>query len=249
LRKDFVSNEEEPSIFRVDAALSLGLLEWDAGDREATADYYRMGMDIAAGTSDSERSRAMAFSEIDSMYTKTVGEKMDELTKIIEKNLRKLERPRMGDHPKKLETRSDGSEIWSRQDSVPLYSDYSITERLMKIGGTHCDCCGKSRQELGLATLMICTRCKMACYCSKECQKAQWKAGHKQACRKPGQIEVGDWMQLQGLVSQPQLNTKVGEIRGPAENSSSGRWAFYLLDEDRVISVSSERLKRLRPTK
>jgi hypothetical protein len=56
-------------------------------------------------------------------------------------------------------------------------------------------------------------------------------------------------MQLQGLVSQPQLNTKVGEIRGPAENSSSGRWAVYILDEDRVISVSSERLKRLRPTK
>jgi hypothetical protein len=152
LRKDFVSNEEEPSIFRVDAALSLGLLEWDAGDREATADYYCMGMDVAAETSDLERSRAMEFSKLDSMYTRTVGEKMDELTKIIEKNLRKLERPRMGDHPKKLETRSDGSEIWSRQDSVPLYSDYSITERLMKIGGTHCDCCGKSRQELGLAT-------------------------------------------------------------------------------------------------
>jgi hypothetical protein len=96
---------------------------------------------------------------------------------------------------------------------------------------------------------MICTRYKMACYCSKECQKAQWKAGHTQACRKPGQIEVGDWMQLQGLVSQPQLNAKVGEIRGPAENSSSGRWAVYLLDEDRVISVSTERLKPLRPTK
>jgi hypothetical protein len=103
--------------------------------------------------------------------------------------------------------------------------------------------------RIRFGNLMICTRCKMACYCSKECQKAQWKAGHKQACRKPGQIEGGDWMQLQGLVSQPQLNTKVGEIRGPAENSSSGRWAVYILDEDRVISVSSERLKRLRPTK
>lgn len=89
----------------------------------------------------------------------------------------------------------------------------------------------------------------MACYCSKECQKAQWKAGHKQACRKLGQIEVGDWMQLQGLVSQPQLNAKEGGIRGPAENRSSGRWAVYLLEEDRVISVSSERLKPIRPTK
>jgi hypothetical protein len=260
LRKDFVSNEQEPSIFRVDAAFTLGLLKWDVGDKEAAADYYRMGLEIAAGTSDSERSRAMEVSTKgvatytravgDSTYTRTVGEKMDELTKIMKKNLRKLERPRLDiTTPEQFETRFDGSTVRSRQDFVPLYNYPSITERLVEVGGTHCDCCGKGRQELGLATLMICTRCKMAYYCSKECQKSQWKAGHKQACRKSGQIEVGDWMQLQGLVSQPQLNMKIVEIRGPNENTSSGRWTVYLPDEDRVLSVSTDRLKRLRPTK
>jgi hypothetical protein len=182
----------------------LGLLKWDGGDKEATADYYRMGLEIAAATTDSERSRAMEFSRAGtSIYTRTVGEVMDELTKTTKENLRKLERPRMDPTiSKEFETRSDGSKVASRQNFVPLYNDKSMTEQLVKVAGTHCDCCGKSREELGLATLMICTRCKMAYYCSKECQKAQWKDGHKQACRKPGQIEVGDRMQLQGLVSQ-----------------------------------------------
>jgi hypothetical protein len=253
LRKDFISNEKEPSIFRVDAALSFGLVKWDAGDKEATGAYYRLGLEIAAATSESERCRLMQFSKGDSTYTRTVGDVMDELTKTTKENLRKLERPKFSSCPDAFEIRSDGSKVPSRQAAMPLSSNESLTEQVLTVGGANCDCCGKSRQELGTATLMICTRCKMAYYCSKECQKAQWKAGHKQACRKEGQIEIGDLMQLHGLVSQPRLNSKIGKIQGPADTSSSSstssRWAVYLPDEDRVIAVSADRLKRLRPTK
>jgi hypothetical protein len=28
-----------------------------------------------------------------------------------------------------------------------------------------------------------CTRCKAVSYCSKQCQVAHWKAGHKQVCK------------------------------------------------------------------
>jgi hypothetical protein len=31
--------------------------------------------------------------------------------------------------------------------------------------------------------LPLCTRCKVARYCSKDCQKTHWKAGHKDECR------------------------------------------------------------------
>jgi hypothetical protein len=30
--------------------------------------------------------------------------------------------------------------------------------------------------------LLRCTRCKIALYCNKECQKADWKRGHKKEC-------------------------------------------------------------------
>jgi len=30
----------------------------------------------------------------------------------------------------------------------------------------------------------FCSICKVACYCSVECQKSDWKAGHKQLCKK-----------------------------------------------------------------
>lgn len=30
--------------------------------------------------------------------------------------------------------------------------------------------------------LKRCARCKLACYCSRECQKKHWKAGHKTNC-------------------------------------------------------------------
>lgn len=28
-----------------------------------------------------------------------------------------------------------------------------------------------------------CSRCKQACYCSKECQLQHWKNGHKKECK------------------------------------------------------------------
>jgi hypothetical protein len=31
-------------------------------------------------------------------------------------------------------------------------------------------------------SLYKCTRCRMVCYCSRECQLKSWKAGHKEAC-------------------------------------------------------------------
>jgi hypothetical protein len=149
---------------------------------------------------------------------------MDELTELTKKSLRTLEQPH-----------------------TCSFTDGFITKPIFQVGGANCDCCGKIRQELGLTFLNLCTRCKMAYYCSKECQKAQWKAGHKQACRKEGQIEIGDLMQLQGLVIQPQLNGLLTKIQGPADTSSGSRWAVYLLpDEDRVLAVSADRLKHLR---
>ena len=41
---------------------------------------------------------------------------------------------------------------------------------------------GKKKAADKPANLLSCGRCRVAKYCSAECQKAHWKAGHKQAC-------------------------------------------------------------------
>ena len=38
--------------------------------------------------------------------------------------------------------------------------------------------------EAAGAGLMRCTKCRRRIYCSKECQKAGWKGGHKQECER-----------------------------------------------------------------
>jgi hypothetical protein len=45
---------------------------------------------------------------------------------------------------------------------------------------TKCDVCNKSFTQRD--HIFVCSRCKKACYCSKECQRAEWKT-HKQVCK------------------------------------------------------------------
>jgi len=46
-----------------------------------------------------------------------------------------------------------------------------------------CSCCGKTSDEKKFPR---CKRCKRVAYCSKECQKKHWKAGHKKDCVRVG---------------------------------------------------------------
>ncbi len=41
---------------------------------------------------------------------------------------------------------------------------------------TMCAWCSKTSSS-------VCTRCKESKYCSKDCQKKHWKAGHKSVCK------------------------------------------------------------------
>lgn len=45
----------------------------------------------------------------------------------------------------------------------------------------NCTCCGKMASEDVI--LLKCSACKAVVYCTLECQKKDWKAGHKQKCR------------------------------------------------------------------
>ena len=68
-----------------------------------------------------------------------------------------------------------------------------------EVAGAACDRCGVARGYTKTGRLKACSRCSLAYYRCKECQKAAWKAGHREACRKPGEIKVDDWMVLRDL--------------------------------------------------
>jgi hypothetical protein len=59
----------------------------------------------------------------------------------------------------------------------------AIGESNKKMMGTSRRCCNHcDKSEVKWEGHKLCARCKNACYCSKECQKAHWKAGHKKEC-------------------------------------------------------------------
>jgi hypothetical protein len=53
-------------------------------------------------------------------------------------------------------------------------------QKMMGASRRCCNHCDKSEAKWG--DYQLCSRCKNACYCSKECQKSHWKAGHKKEC-------------------------------------------------------------------
>ena len=99
-----------------------------------------------------------------------------------------------------------------------------------------------------LDSLLCAKTLKRAYYCSSECQTAQWKAGHKQHCRKPGEIKPGDYLKIQDIQSKPQLNGLVVQVLGP-DPKKEGRWETRVPGGDRSISLATKSLYQLRPLK
>ena len=65
---------------------------------------------------------------------------------------------------------------------------------LCLVGGERCDYCNLTRTELGVVTLPTCGRCKMAWYCSEDCQRKDWtEKNHRFHCRKKHEFRAGDW--------------------------------------------------------
>ena len=243
--KRMAKDEVEPILFRVEAGFTLGVLRWDSGEREKAAEHYRRVLDLAPTASSLETSRRVATTGADgrSLQFQLVGEVINETVGTVRDNLNILENPRgayIG--PRSQDARVTGIPMTPRGEPDP-----EILRRLA-VGGSECDCCHVKRNQVDQHELLRCGRCKNAYYCSSACQKQQWRAGHKQACRAPGQIEAGDYMKLKGLVSRPELNSRVGRVVRAAPGQS-GRWEVMVPGLSNSISVATEKLVHIRPAK
>ena len=121
-----------------------------------------------------------------------------------------------------------------------------LTRRTL-VGGAKCNHaqCQAARKEGTL--LKRCSRCKLMFYCGPDCQRAAWNAGHKHACRREGEVKVGDWVKIDGLQSCPELNDMVVEVVREAQ--VGGRWLVGIVggNDGDFLDVANSELIRVRP--
>ena len=262
IEKDFKNlkkvrdDENEHKLLRATASFHYGVLRWDMNKRESAARSYRIGLEIINSLTESEKNSIHFFSDpltmtMRNMATKLIIEQRNIKTDII-KNLSILENPLTHSHTINTNPifREDGTQI----PQEPIRVNYqptvttdvntltSIIER-MKVGGDKCDCCGKQNVKL-----FPCNRCKMTYYCSKECQKTNWQNGHNKACRKAGQVKVGDYVKLRGLSRRPELNGNIVLVEAKIEDKEN-RWKVSDEGKGLLLSVSVDNLARIRPEK
>lgn len=246
--KKIADDKKCPKIFRCEAAFTLGLLSWDDGERITAAEYYRRVLRLADRCDEKERKKPMLSSvELDAFSSNTtVGDIIREITKTVSDNLGILENHSRSYSSQQSIPRSDGSTM--QKETRFVTSFHKGAEDRLNVGGNACDACRKTLAELGLKQLKKCTRCMNAFYCSAECQRAQWKAGHKKACRKPGQIEPGDLMKLIKLQRRSDLNGIIVKTVMALNDREDDRWRVDI-GKQKMIDVAVSNLEHIRPEK
>jgi len=121
------------------------------------------------------------------------------------------------------------------------------------LAGLQCECCEESRKYLGEGRLLRCGRCKMAYYCSVDCQHKAWREqGHRLVCRKKGEFKVGDVAVLTKSVGgihsgqQVELIAPVLEDVGTNVESQSHWLVKEKEGDERVFKVAVKSLKQVR---
>ena len=114
-----------------------------------------------------------------------------------------------------------------------------------KAGGIKCDVCGGQRE--GKTTLLRCSRCGKAFYCTKACQARAWSDGHKQACRQPGKFKEGDMVRLDGLSG---VYAEVNEAVVQVVSCSDRGFRVGIVGHDgTTIPVQVANMEHIRPEK
>ena len=133
--------------------------------------------------------------------------------------------------------------------------DPELFRRMTEIAGEKCDYCHVGAQYLGIGKLACCSLCRLAFYCSRDCQVAAWQSGgHKKACRPADARVSGDLMHVKGLKARKDMNGRL--VRLVAQDELTGRWQVCIYterfpgdDSNKTLSIKAENLVHIRPAK
>lgn len=245
-----------PVIFRSEALKTLGILQAHRGDRDSSAMCCRKAINLIENVSEKEKKRIMTKRRKQKPAYKRVNDvlcRCREDTQDILHNMEGWIISRASHKNEKVKGKLHTEFVRSSR----LLPKKDLAELLPRLnaGGNACDCCGITAQQLGVTTLDACSQCFMTYYCSSECQTKAWNAGHKSACRRPKEIQVGDIMQLPSLDSMTGGPKQI--LLAKALNKDpkrEGCWQVELLVDkgafiSGMLSVSASALKHIRPAK
>lgn len=111
------------------------------------------------------------------------------------------------------------------------------------VGGAFCDNCLKSREDASVVNFFKCSRCRLAHYCSRDCQKKAWDAEHRKHCRKAGCFNIGDLVTFEDVVKGRRHSTVVEKC----EDSSLLKCKIMKAKEVEVIDKKAKDLRHIRP--
>jgi MYND finger len=179
---NIVNRPQEPFLIRSLAVTLYATLNVTRGDRDRAGDAYRKAMALVGEAPDDERLRHCYVNSLDANEPCTIRVQatLESIRRHAHKKLQLLEHP-------------------FGTDNQGMGPSTAIPVQGRGVGGNECDCCHNTLTELGLTLMDHCSRCEAAYYCSKECQKKQWKAGHKHVCREKGVFQLGDRMKMRAV--------------------------------------------------
>ena len=145
-----------------------------------------------------------------------------------------------------LEGPSRLPQILSNVDNLSAeHRDY-IAKYVSSVGGAFCDHCRKTREEASVTNFFKCSNCRLAHYCSKECQKKAWAAGHNEHCRKVLCFNNGD------LVTFRKFRQHATVVEKCTEDSNLLKCEIIKTKEGNVVDkreliVDKKELRHIRP--
>lgn len=128
---------------------------------------------------------------------------------------------------------------------------YGEFQNYLTTGGSQCDHCGKTAEQAGLPCLHKCKQCRMAFYCSVECQAARWSGGgHREHCKKFARFNIGDKLVLFNLKKRSDLNASLVEVIGKTlPDRLNVRICYPPELEGTIVAAKKSNLRHHRPMK
>ena len=139
---------------------------------------------------------------------------------------------------KQIEFLQDINLSYAGDDEANISKD--VTVEVVQV----CFSCKSSQTSIEGAKLFNCAKCRVAAYCSKQCQVTDWKAGHKHACQQ--YAKVGKHMTFKHISDKRQaiVNGVLSRIRfysGPFaihHHSKQGRGFLFIQSECTLAEMS-----------
>jgi MYND finger len=212
----------QPLHHRLQALFTRGYLSWHRGSRDEAARLYRRGIALADSATDADRgiialvTRVQGGALVQGMDT--VAEDIDVLRERCVDNLSSLQRGGvsflqnfrefMSSQPGQFASRTN---TWPEPCTVETAAE--IKRRQQRALTPVLDACAAcAAPPAAGARLLKCNRCGLAAYCNKECQRAHWRAKHKEQCTPADDLHEGDFVRLTGDVAEGPLQQHRGDF-------------------------------------